>query len=654
MPKIRLNLIPVLGPILFATLIIFASLIGLESNGLKPIYLTYVNNLEPLFLLPLGLVLLGHSYITWTCSSLIFLLKKEKTTSSYSSSFLYSLPLILSCLISFAFMAYYNYFGSFPGVSAFEQLILSPEIVAGYLKSGLSLKKFIYGILLLILSSLVIIILIKKIITEVALAKDVILSLVIGSSLIFSGIRTLYSNDSFGFFQLANAHSLPVLYIYTSAYNYIFNSKKNDPSLLLSYIPPPVQALSKIKNSEKKLDSPIHIVVVIAETLRSDKFPFYGYDRKTTPNMEKNYKDWITFNNYRSTAPMSAYSIKSTLSSDYVILPEHETQISANIEKTWASFAEHKINFGIFSGADLSWHRLEEIMHLNKVKEKFSYNSASEEEKKDYSLKDRNDNSLNDKIVFSKTSDFIIKNQSLNTSSFSFLYTMNTHFPYYSDKEDMIYGDIDGTQRNKKEEIVSSHQLGKLADIYDNSIINFDKNIQVFIENLKLQNCHKNTIIIIIGDHGEAFGEHNSLFHGTHLYDEQIKTPLFIWVDDNFNDIKFSLKNSAHKLTSNVDIMPTVFDLFNIKKLSASKGFSLLSSYEKTYEVSTWFKTGKKVTFYNKEKKLIYDIESRQTYKFKFPDDKKELYNLSSDQNNNNLEEFIEYLKKENLINRNL
>lgn len=37
-----------------------------------------------------------------------------------------------------------------------------------------------------------------------------------------------------------------------------------------------------------------------------------------------------------------------------------------------------------------------------------------------------------------------------------------------------------------------------------------------------------NTVLIVVGDHGEEFMEHGKLFHGYHLYDESIRVPLLI------------------------------------------------------------------------------------------------------------------------------
>jgi len=38
-----------------------------------------------------------------------------------------------------------------------------------------------------------------------------------------------------------------------------------------------------------------------------------------------------------------------------------------------------------------------------------------------------------------------------------------------------------------------------------------------------------NSVIVIVGDHGEAFMQHGFARHGVHLWEEMIHVPLIIW-----------------------------------------------------------------------------------------------------------------------------
>jgi phosphoglycerol transferase MdoB-like AlkP superfamily enzyme len=60
------------------------------------------------------------------------------------------------------------------------------------------------------------------------------------------------------------------------------------------------------------------------------------------------------------------------------------------------------------------------------------------------------------------------------------------------------------------------------------------------------------TIVIVTADHGEAFGEHNSQYHGTTLYEEQVRVPMIISAPWLFGESR------VHAAVQTIDLWPTV------------------------------------------------------------------------------------------------
>jgi hypothetical protein len=86
------------------------------------------------------------------------------------------------------------------------------------------------------------------------------------------------------------------------------------------------------------------------------------------------------------------------------------------------------------------------------------------------------------------------------------------------------------------------------------------------IERLPLRD---RTILIVLSDHGEAFGEHGMTWHGTTLYDELLRVPLMIW----------SRAIGARRVTdpvSLIDLGPTVLDLMGVPTPARYMGQSLV------------------------------------------------------------------------------
>lgn len=76
-------------------------------------------------------------------------------------------------------------------------------------------------------------------------------------------------------------------------------------------------------------------------------------------------------------------------------------------------------------------------------------------------------------------------------------------------------------------------------------------------------------IIIVTADHGEAFGEHNSRFHGSSVYEEQVRVPLIV-----AHAVLQPRIVTAH--ASLIDMAPTLLDIFDIAAPAQYMGTSLL------------------------------------------------------------------------------
>ena len=55
----------------------------------------------------------------------------------------------------------------------------------------------------------------------------------------------------------------------------------------------------------------------------------------------------------------------------------------------------------------------------------------------------------------------------------------------------------------------------------------------------------ESSVVMITGDHGEAFGEHGTYYHGTTVYDEQIKVPLLVRVGAKLPELAKGFGNES-------------------------------------------------------------------------------------------------------------
>lgn len=106
---------------------------------------------------------------------------------------------------------------------------------------------------------------------------------------------------------------------------------------------------------------------------------------------------------------------------------------------------------------------------------------------------------------------------------------------------------------NKPEEISEDEQQ-TLIDLYDEEISYVDSEIENFFEELEERDILEDILIMIVGDHGEAFGQNGFYEHGEALNEELVRVPL-IMVDGQNGTIKPS--------TSVIDIVPTILSVLS-------------------------------------------------------------------------------------------
>jgi arylsulfatase A-like enzyme len=80
------------------------------------------------------------------------------------------------------------------------------------------------------------------------------------------------------------------------------------------------------------------------------------------------------------------------------------------------------------------------------------------------------------------------------------------------------------------------------------------------------------TLVLVFGDHGEAFGEHpGNVGHSLFLNEENLRVPYVIALPGRINGAW-----RAHRLASLIDTAPTILDLVGLPQATAHQGLSLL------------------------------------------------------------------------------
>jgi len=100
----------------------------------------------------------------------------------------------------------------------------------------------------------------------------------------------------------------------------------------------------------------------------------------------------------------------------------------------------------------------------------------------------------------------------------------------------------------------------RMISRYYNNLNLLDHMLKRVYENLKKEGLLERTIFVIVGDHGQAFGQHHSdnYMHHRYSYNENLETPLIIHQPALFKPRTVEIP------TSHVDLLPTLLDAMRI------------------------------------------------------------------------------------------
>ena len=114
---------------------------------------------------------------------------------------------------------------------------------------------------------------------------------------------------------------------------------------------------------------------------------------------------------------------------------------------------------------------------------------------------------------------------------------------------------------------------------YDGEIAYMDSVIGKLLKTLRSNGLYDKSLIVVVADHGEAFGEHGEWSHGLFLYDETIHVPLVI-------KLPASARQQIRSRVGLVDIAPTLLQEVGIAVPAAMQGQSLLELIKSKSDVA--------------------------------------------------------------------
>lgn len=341
-----------------------------------------------------------------------------------------------------------------------------------------------------------------------------------------------------------------------------------------------------------------NVLLIVLESTPANVIAPYDKSYHVTPVIESLLPNALVFENVYAHAPATNKTMFSVLCSAYPWLSYNsETQEfpAINLQALPAVLKNKGYRTGFFNSGDnrfqdagtfLSAHGFEAIKDLNSVK----CNTRFDEKQREFEPLDGLDDAC--------TADELISWTRQNDARpfFGMLWTYQTHYPYFGGQSVKKFVDYDTT-------------FNKYLNVVNHS----DQVIGKIVQSLKESNMYDSTLIVIMGDHGEAFGTHDQITHASKIYEENVHIPCLF--------VNTSFKGAALKgIGGVVDVAPTILDLLGMRPHVAWQGASLLNNTydDRAYFFCPWsdylfgFREGKMKYIYNATKNTseLYDLEN--------------------------------------------
>lgn len=323
-----------------------------------------------------------------------------------------------------------------------------------------------------------------------------------------------------------------------------------------------------------------NLVLIVIDTLRSDHMSCYGYEQKTTPNIDKLAQEGFLFERCYSTSSWTlpaCVSLLTGLYSDTHNVKQWESKIPNHLPFLPEILSDN----GFYCVGVSSNPFLSKKQGFARGFDVFDDSSVIASAEWSFPLTDSQYKSIvlaSTGATATRRAMELLNDRSEDRPFFLLVHYMDCHADYvppspFDKKFDPNYsGQITGhVQSQRFDTNVRESDLKHIISLYDGEISYTDKQVGQLLKYLEALELDKNTFVILTADHGEEFLEHGNWFHGHTLFEECVKVPLILrWPD------KIPVGINDKENVSLVDVFPTVLNAFGIDLPKAHHGYDLL------------------------------------------------------------------------------
>jgi arylsulfatase A-like enzyme/Tfp pilus assembly protein PilF len=292
-----------------------------------------------------------------------------------------------------------------------------------------------------------------------------------------------------------------------------------------------------------------NVLLITLDTTRADRIGAYGYAQAETPRLDRLASEGVLFEQTITPTAFTLPSHSSIMTGLYP--PFHGMRLNGGsaLADVQVTLAERLTEAGYRCGAVIAAFVLDQRWGLNQGFEIFEDDiEMGPDQKLDLAgVQRRADRVVDLGLEWLETED--------DRPFFAWLHLYDPHIPYDPPEP---YGSRFGGRG--------------LRGLYDGEIAFTDSQVGRLLDWLDERGLSENTVVVVVGDHGESLGDHGETEHGYYVYDATVRVPFIVRVPGA--DLE-GIRVPAQVRT--VDVLPTILDLVGVDKPDPLHGESLVS-----------------------------------------------------------------------------
>lgn len=359
-------------------------------------------------------------------------------------------------------------------------------------------------------------------------------------------------------------------------------------ALLLAMAPAPGAtgatggAMGARPNDASLLDKP-NVVLLLLDTTRADALGVYGAGPDATPNLDAFARDAVVFDQHIVSAPWTRPSVASLLTSLAPASHGCDTKV-AGLSDAVVTIAERLRDGGYATGGLPNNAHITAAHGFDQGFDWYPYTpeypltaSESSHALALYGLarhiyarlvpRQRVESYYAPaEIQLARASEFIAKN--LENRFFLFVHLMEPHDPYFAHP---VTGEAVARAALPSPDPT---RTAEIRTLYAGEVRHLDAEIGRFFDWLRAEGLYDRSLVIVTADHGEEFQEHGGWWHGTTLYDEQLRVPLLVKLPEN-------VRGGTRVVwqVGQIDVAPTIAELVGLTPDASWQGRMLFDDY---------------------------------------------------------------------------